>query len=72
MQEGFIIVWQSLGRGVAPSAEVIEGRMTNWVRLLGTQIGHGRAKSYAELLPLDDFEHLTYDPIPTEGHDGLA
>lgn len=77
VQEGLIIVWQSLERGVTPSAAVIEGRMTNWVRLLGTQIGRGRGKSgeaveYVELLPLDDFRNLTYDPIPTPGHDPLA
>ena len=58
MQEGLIFVWLSLERGVAPAAHLIEARMTDWVRLLGTQVGRGRGPSgeaieYATLLPLD-------------------
>lgn len=80
VQEGLIIVWQSLERGIAPSAAVIEGRMTDWVRLLGTQVGRGRGKSgeaveYLVLLPLERFDGhdtLTEDSIPLPGHDPLA
>lgn len=60
VQEGLIDVWQTLERGIVPKADLIERRMLDWVRLLGTQVGRGRGKSgeaveYAELLPLDDF-----------------
>jgi DNA-directed RNA polymerase specialized sigma24 family protein len=66
-QEGLIQVWQSLGRGVTPAARIIELRMIDYIRWLGTQIGHGRVcteenpddcpkhVSYDTLLPLDDF-----------------
>jgi len=36
-QEGLINVWQTLGRGVTPSAEHIENRMKDWCRLLAHQ-----------------------------------
>lgn len=67
VQEGLIHVWQSLGRGVAPSADMIENRMSDYVRWLGTQIGHSRVcgednpencpqhVAYDTMLPLDDF-----------------
>lgn len=56
-QEGLINIWQSLERGVAPSAEMIENRMRDYVRWLGTQVGRSRdgAQPYDLLLPLDDF-----------------
>ena len=57
VQEGLIHVWQSLERGVCPSAEMIENRMRDWIRHLGAQIGVGREEevNYDLILPLDDF-----------------
>jgi DNA-directed RNA polymerase specialized sigma24 family protein len=67
VQEGLIQVWQSLGRGVTPSAVILENRMIDYVRYIGAQIGHARKcteenpddcpkhVSYETLLPLDDF-----------------
>lgn len=77
VQEGLIFVWQSIQRGNQPAAHLIEARMHDWTRLLGTQVGRGRGKGgeaveYAELLPIDDFRELTLDPIPLPGHDPLA
>lgn len=66
-QEGLIDVWQSLERGVTPRADIIENRMKDYVRWLGTQISHPRGcdpehpedcpqhVSYDTLLPIDDF-----------------
>jgi DNA-directed RNA polymerase specialized sigma24 family protein len=58
VQEGLINVWQTLERGVTPSAALIEARMLDWVRLLGSQTGRGRKRNgdpieYAELLPFE-------------------
>lgn len=66
VQEGLIDVWQSFGRGVTPSAGIIENRMRTYIRWLGGQIGHARNcvdqpeecpqhVAYDTLLPLDDF-----------------
>jgi DNA-directed RNA polymerase specialized sigma24 family protein len=57
VQEGLIQVWQTLERGVTPSAELLELRMRDYIRWLGTQIGRGRDGSvpYEALLPLDEF-----------------
>ena len=52
VQEGLIAVWQSLERGETPSRMVIEGRMKNWARYLGSQL----PTDYNEMLPLDSFE----------------
>ena len=59
-QEGLIHVWQSLGRGVTPSADMIENRMRDYVRWIGTQVGRGRdgSQPYDLLLPLEDFRGL--------------
>lgn len=54
VQEGLIFVWQSIGRGVEPKGDLIEGRMLNWIRLMGRQLG-GDPVAYEALLPLDDF-----------------
>ena len=56
-QEGLIFVWQSLGRGVHPSKDLISARMSDWKKLLKYQQGRGGRKdaSYATLLPLEDF-----------------
>ena len=56
-QEGLINVWQTIERGVTPSTEMIENRMRDYVRWLGSQIGRGRDGSvpYEALLPLDEF-----------------
>jgi len=50
-QEGMIAIWQALGRGVTPSAEIIEDRIRNWFRWLGRQT----PVPYEALLPLDDY-----------------
>lgn len=52
------MVWQTLERGITPAAYLIEARMNDWVRLMGTQTGRGRgvngeAVEYATLLPLE-------------------
>jgi hypothetical protein len=56
-QEGLINVWQTLERGITPSAELIGARMTDWKRLMKFQSGRGGHKdtSYATILPLEDF-----------------
>lgn len=56
-QEGLIQVWQTLERGLTPSTEMLENRMRDYVRFLGTQVGRSRDGSvpYEALLPLDDF-----------------
>jgi DNA-directed RNA polymerase specialized sigma24 family protein len=58
VQEGMVMVWQTLERGITPAVALIEARMHDWARLLGTQTGRGRGASgeaieYATLLPLD-------------------
>ena len=66
-------MWQTLERGVMPSADIIEKRMLSWVELLAGQNGkRSNPAGYDVLLPLDDFQHLTPDAIPTPGHDALA
>lgn len=75
VQEGLIFVWQTLQRGVTPNAELIEGRMQNWTRLLGYQTGRTTPRidaagkpvqvDYEVLLPLDDFQNLSSDPVPS-------
>jgi DNA-directed RNA polymerase specialized sigma24 family protein len=74
VQEGLIFAWQSMERGVTPSAGLIEARMKNWVKLLGYQIlrtaprldaaGKPVRADYPVLLPLDDFPHLTNESVP--------
>lgn len=56
-QEGLINVWQTLERGITPTAQIIEGRMISWKRLMKFQSGRGghMDTSYATLLPLEDF-----------------
>lgn len=61
MQEGRIAVWQTLQKGIRPSAGVVQGRMSNWVRLLARQ-RRNEAVSYFTLLPLDD-----YSGVPRAG-----
>lgn len=51
VQEGLIMVWQTLARRIRPSKEVVENRMKNWIRFLGKRNG----ESYATNLPLSDF-----------------
>lgn len=60
IQEGLINVWQTLERGVTPSADMIENRMRDYIRWLGSQVGRGRDGSvpYETLLPLDDFRFV--------------
>ena len=79
VQEGLLSLWQAMGRKIPPSADVIENRMRNYVRLLGSQIGRtpiydsrGRLVDYGTLLPLDDFRNLSNAPIPLLGWDVLA
>lgn len=50
-QEGQIAIWQSLQRGVTPSAEFAENRMRDWLRYLGRQT----PIPYEALLPLEDY-----------------
>lgn len=60
-QEGLLNVWQSLCRGVTPSAEIIEARMRDFIRFLGAQQGRGRngePLAYDAILPLEDFRGL--------------
>jgi DNA-directed RNA polymerase specialized sigma24 family protein len=50
-QEGLILVWQSLERGIAPSTAMILNRMRDWMRYLGRQ----NPVPYEAMLPLEDF-----------------
>lgn len=65
-QEGQIAIWQSLQRGVTPSADFAENRMRDWLKFLGGQKGMRPCLDdeklncpqhvpYEALLPLDDF-----------------
>jgi hypothetical protein len=55
VQEGLIHCWQSLERGVAPSADMIENRMRDYVKYLGFLQGKGSKNPipYEVLLPLE-------------------
>lgn len=53
-QEGLIFVWQSLARGIAPSAVMIENRMKDYLRWIGRQV----PVDYETMLPLDDYRQL--------------
>lgn len=53
-QEGLISVWQALLRGVPVSAEVVEGRMLNYIRLQGRTSG----ADYGAILPLETVEEF--------------
>jgi DNA-directed RNA polymerase specialized sigma24 family protein len=57
VQEGLIQVWQTLARGLKPAQYMLENRMRDYMRLLGSQMGRRRdgAIPYEVLLPLDDF-----------------
>ena len=55
VQEGRILVWQSLQRGVHPAADMIENRMRSYVRWLGRQY----PVPYEAMLPLDDIAGAT-------------
>jgi len=48
-QEGLIMVWLSLERGVCPATAMIENRMRDYMRYLGRQ----SPISYEAMLPLD-------------------
>lgn len=52
VQEGLIAVWMSIHKGFDPSRQVIEGRMKNWAKFLGSQL----PTEYNDMLPLDLFE----------------
>lgn len=53
-QEGMISVWQTLKRGLLPSAEVIHGRMIDLVRY-NRRLLHNDAIAYELLMPIEDF-----------------
>ena len=71
VQEGRILVWLSLARGIKPSTQMIENRMEDYVRWLGMLDGKRRYAPencegedcdelnapvpYEAMLPLDDF-----------------
>jgi DNA-directed RNA polymerase specialized sigma24 family protein len=50
-QEGQIAVWASLRKGIPPSTEFIQFRMSNWVRMLRKQ-SRREPTDYDELLPI--------------------
>lgn len=52
VQEGLIGVWRSLEQNICPSAEFIEQRMRDWIRLELRQL-QGDPVPYESLLPLD-------------------
>ena len=54
VQEGLIAVWQSLERGIEPSAEFIKNRMRDWVRYERRQL----PADYGDMLPLDQVIEL--------------
>jgi hypothetical protein len=55
-QEGLINVWQTLQRGVTPSAEIISARMKDYMKWLGAL--KRQPVPYDTLLPLDDFTEI--------------
>ena len=63
VQEGLINVWQTLERGVTPSIDIIEKRMLSWIKFIDPE--KSSAVPYDTLLPLDDFQHLSDDPVPS-------
>lgn len=64
VQEGRIFVWQSLQRGIPPSAEMIGNRMVDYVRWLGRQT----PIPYEAMLPIDDLtEVAVFDRAPALG-----
>lgn len=54
VQEGRIFVWQSLARGICPSADMIANRMRDYVKWLGRQ----SPIPYEAMLPLEDFTEV--------------
>jgi hypothetical protein len=56
-QEGLIFVWQSLERGIPPAAELVEGRMKNWVRYISRQ-REMAGVPYGLMLPLDSYARV--------------
>ena len=53
-QEGMIAVWQTLKRGLHPSAQVIGGRMIDWVRFL-RRLEHNDGVAYDLWMPMEDY-----------------
>jgi DNA-directed RNA polymerase specialized sigma24 family protein len=49
VQEGLIAVWVALEADVNPSKEVIQGRMVDYVRALGRQMGQGENLSHVPI-----------------------
>ena len=49
VQEGLIFVWQSIARGVQPSARLVRGRMVDYQRWLGRG-----GVEYSKMLPIED------------------
>jgi DNA-directed RNA polymerase specialized sigma24 family protein len=64
VQEGMIAVWLALEAEVNPSKEVIQGRMIDYVRALGRQMGQGEFLSHVPIefaqQELDDAAYNTW------------
>jgi DNA-directed RNA polymerase specialized sigma24 family protein len=58
VQEGLIFVWQSLEKGIAPSLDMIENRMIDYVRWMGRK----SAIPYEAMLPIDMVGESNFDP----------
>jgi len=54
-QEGLIMVWLTLAKGISPSAQMIENRMRDWMRYVNRQ----SPIPYEAMLPLDDVRAST-------------
>ena len=65
-QEGLLNVWQTLERGVTPSAEIIEHRMYDYIRWLSYQTGHSLPECELDEAgePVGDCpQHVPYDTL---------
>lgn len=53
VQEGLVAVWQTLSRGVTPSAEIVRGVMLKYARKMGAEKRGGKA----EITPYNEELH---------------
>lgn len=60
VQEGMIAVWVALESGVNPSAQVVQGRMVDYVRALGRQMGQGYGMSHVPI-DLEELDNEAYE-----------
>jgi hypothetical protein len=69
VQEGLIFVWQTLERGHRVSADMVQNRMLDWMRLLSRQTGSDipsceKDPDTGEPRTHDEYGELLLDPCP--------